>query len=70
MKGIPSFDKSLFDFSFLFYKKFNRERLAGIWFYSFFRKIVVNVHDNRVRKNDAPIVNDVDWVRVIRRYKI
>ena len=39
------------------------------WFYSFFRKIVVNIYD-RVRKIDGRIVNDVDWIRVIRRYKI
>ena len=49
-KGIPSFDKSSFNFSFLFYKQLNMERCAAFWLNTFFRKIVVNVH-NRVREN-------------------
>ena len=68
-KGIPSFDKSSFNFSFLFYKQLNTERCTAFWLNSFFRKIAVNVH-NRVRENGGRIVNNVDRMRVIRRQKI
>ena len=68
-KGIPCFNESSFDFSFLFYKKLNKEWYAGFWFDSFFRKIVMNTHV-RISKNDGRIVNDIDRVRVIRRDKI
>ena len=68
-KGIPSFDKSSFNFSFLFYKQLNTKRCTAFWLNSFFRKIVVNVH-NRVRENGGRIVNNVDRMRVIRRQKI
>ena len=51
-KGIPCFDKSPFDFSFLLYKQLNRVRYTSIWFNSFFGKIVVNIQ-NSVSKNSG-----------------
>ena len=68
-KRISCFDKSPFNFSFLFYEKLNSKRYTSIRFNSFLRKSVVDIQNN-VSKNSSSIVDNINRISVFRRFKI